>query len=153
MGLDRDRRSRARPHGLLGLGRAHDTEPGHSVAGPARVAGLEVEEALEHGSGTGAVRLALAAVHDDHARSPGPQLVGRARDRRGATALGSVPPGQATRRLRCLGLHRRARRLGPLAAAASAPPATTRAAPAGIVLHHSSLARRAAYHWPEGARS
>ena len=72
---------RARRHVGLGLvgggldrgrhGRSHDAEPRHSVPGTARVTGLEIEEPLEERRGAGAVWLALAAIHDDHARRSG----------------------------------------------------------------------------------
>jgi len=63
LGLDRGRRRWAR---------SHDTKTGHSVAGATRVTGLEIEEAFEQGGGAGAIGLALATIHDDHARRPGP---------------------------------------------------------------------------------
>src|SRR5437868_13164214 len=154
MGLDRGRRSRARSLGLAfvvdGRRRPHDPETGDAVSGAAGIAGLEVEEALEDRGGAGPVRFALTAVHDDDARRAGTQLVRRPGDR-GPTPLRPLPPGEASCGPRRLRLRRRARRLGALSACTAAAAATRSPAP-GIVLHPSSLARRAVYHCPKGAR-
>jgi hypothetical protein len=59
------------PQALVTHSQARDARPGS-----ARLAGLEVEEALEAGGLTGPVGLAFAAVEQDQARCAGADLVG-----------------------------------------------------------------------------
>jgi hypothetical protein len=65
-----------------------DAQPRDPSAAPAGISGLEVEEALEHGGGPGAIGLALAGVEEDQA--------GRARADLVARAL-RAPPAVSTR--------------------------------------------------------
>src|ERR671935_2326326 len=56
-----------------------DAESRDSAARATRLAGLEVEEALEDRRRAGAIRLALAGVEQDHARRTRPDVVGAPR--------------------------------------------------------------------------
>src|SRR5260221_131927 len=127
VGRDRGRRfARRRPH---------DTKARHPISGATRIAGLEIEEALEHGGRAGAVRLTFAAVHDDHAGRTRTQLIGRTRDRRATAALRTIAAREPARGLRGLRLRRRARRPPSAPPPPAATPAATRAPAARAVLH------------------
>src|SRR5205823_13839468 len=83
------------PHAIV-----PDAQPRDTVPRPARLAGLEIEEALEHRRRAGPVGLAFAAIEQDHDRRARTDLVVALARRTRAAARGAPVAARPTRLLR-----------------------------------------------------